>query len=448
MNDPARPATIGDHATDPIGARNVFKERDETERKEVEPSHTTQKGTDADALYAVRLFSFNSNPAPEKSTYVPYSGMLFKCLYYMETHLCSNRYFSSKLPYWCPYTERIYYGTLFFIQILRCMKYANMLNGHLRALLRDFEEEFDLSNLPIAGPLVPFFRALCVCQPPLEEYEVVLPFIPYDNGTDGATDGMLHADIRVLLPNLVALRRAYNGIRRPPAGQNPHDADNYWHGNLNAPVAVAHNAANESSRDARICPGSQTHFPMSNGAQMVFQRSADHSPPVPFPANGAGAMTWREFLGFDGNFTWFSRLASLCASSSRYFNGGCSLAEISPVNGVTGLIVCQGDAILPDRNGHRAADAQPVSNIATYDTFLYPVPSPSDAYAFLTQINYVPPDNFNHANDNAGQVGSTRLGPYWDIDIVRSAAIPCDPEGNLELNLVQRFFLDRPSTKL
>ena len=61
------------------------------------------------------------------------------------------------------------------VQTIRCMVYAGVANSHLKQVLRDFEEDFSYEDLPIAGPLLPFLKALCVCQPPNVEYGQVTP---------------------------------------------------------------------------------------------------------------------------------------------------------------------------------------------------------------------------------------------------------------------------------
>jgi hypothetical protein len=182
---------------------------DKHEQDSEAPKKTQTPGVEQTILKAVADIPLLVRPYPEVSTFVPSAHMMYYVLHVMDTSLISIKHWSSQLPRWNPLPSRAYYGILFYIQTLRCMKAAGILPGDLMRFLNTFEESFPFESLIIAGPLTPFFKALSVCSPPYLEYGYVTPALPALPGATIASHLALDLRVRTLLPNLIGL---YRGI--------------------------------------------------------------------------------------------------------------------------------------------------------------------------------------------------------------------------------------------
>lgn len=183
--------------------------------------------------------------------------MLFATIQEMDTPLLTLRQFSSELLRWTPLHTRLYYGTLFYVQTLRAMNSVSLLTSTNTVFLHTFLDYYHPESLPIAGPLVVFFKNLTVCDASLPKYGENLPALPANTEMGAAEHGALPVTTRTLLPNIAGIR---NGLHTSglPLVNNAHVA---WDNNLAnsaanaAAVPSAHDANNHLARDARITPG-------------------------------------------------------------------------------------------------------------------------------------------------------------------------------------------------
>jgi hypothetical protein len=275
---------------------------------------------------------------PEVSTFVPNSAMLYYVLHEMDLSLLGNRQWSSKLPRWTPLHDRVYYGILFYIQTLRCMKEAGKISTDLRQFLFSFEQNYPLESLVIAGPLIPFFKALTVCSPPYPEYGLVTPVIPNSPGAVVNNHQSLPSAVKVLLPNLVGLFRGVANMRRPLLANN---VPINWNHNLANPtgnaVAIAHTAPNQQSRDCLVTPGTMTDIGFNNRQKVAYQGETSI---VRFPSVPANAVLndWPSYFGLSDDPSWFSELIGQMIAHASFFKGTSTLGNMSPRNGNTGLV--------------------------------------------------------------------------------------------------------------
>lgn len=444
------------HAVDPLGARNLAKEAGkdltpptDTGTKDLTPStkpDDSSSGSDGTMYLAVRTLQILQIPRDEISTYVPSSQMMFTTIAMMDEIMHTNRYWQNRSLRWNPMASRLYYGILFIMQTIRCMVYAGIAPPALKHLLRDFEEDFSYEDLPIAGPLMPFIKALTVCQPPNPEYGFVTPRVPSRTGATNATSLALHVLIRTLLPNLTGLRRGF--LRMRLIGANNHAQ--LWDRNLSGQaqadpaVAIAHNAANEQSRDARIMPGTVQPIAWNERNRDSFQREPV-ALRVPPPAAAGAQATWAEFLGFDGSTQWFSELSALMAHHAKHWKNSGNMSHASVLNGRVGLIVCRSTAVYPNRDAHRDAATFEIDHHCVLESAIDDPTPPVEKIAALTQVNWIPAPNYCPTNDNTGAVNHTRHGPWWNVAPNRWTSQDFTPATALPTILSDKMHCDRPS---
>lgn len=442
------------HAADPIGARDLAAEagkdlssapKPEQSSRETKREPKTSHGTDATLLKCVQTLQLLRIPHEEVSTFVPSAHMMYTVLTAMDELMHTNRYWQNRSLRWSPILSRLYYGILFYIQILRCMNFAGIATAEHKRLLRDFSEDYSFEELPVAGPMMVFMKALCVSQPPNSEYGFVSPCIPANTGATQATSHALSPLVRTLLPNMTGLRRAAIRMRNV-VGNHAQPWDHSLGNETNdAPnVPIAHNADNEQARDARIMPGTVQPISWNERTRDFFAREPTciRIPPVGDPA---GPLSWEQFLGLDGNLKWFSDLSGIMANHAKHWNGSGNLGQCSIFDGHTGQIICIGEPALPDRTAHRAAAVESIPHTAVLSSCISEPSPPSESYAACTQINWVPPNNFGHEDDHAGAVGQTRLGPWWNIQPPRFTSVRYDPTPALATVLSDHLHLDRPA---
>lgn len=437
------------HTADAIGARDVRGERDDQDRAETAqhgrpdaPRPVNDSVADGDMMLTVRELVMTLVPLHEPSTYVPSSAMFFQTLHNMDDIMLTNRYWQNRSVAWTPIMSRIYFGTLFIMQILRCMENARILTPSQRELLQQFSEDFPFESLPIPGPLIPFFRSLATCMPYLSEYGIVTPSLPNRTGATLANGFTLNGDIRVFLPSLPALRVAARRTR-----QTVNNVAQQWDFNLisTADNAVAAPIGPEANcallRDARITPG-LTH-PVNTSAR---NRNLFALQPLmatyPVPAAAGAQMTWAEFLGFNNGTQWFQSIAPTFAFYCKHWKGSGNLASISPSNGQTGTLIVLSSAVYPTRDAHRQHDISQINTAGTLTSAASSITPPADKLAALTQTNWVPAANYG-PNDNAGQIGHTRHGPWWNVAPMRYTSAYFDPSPTMRIILADKMHSER-----
>jgi len=146
----------------------------------------------------------------DKNQWTPNALAMFEILSQTRTLSADHRDITKRFPQYLDYATMIYYCYLFYIQILRARRSANILTGEESRVLRRFERDFKPESLPIAGPLVPFFTSLVSTQLDDEQFSWVAPrIIPqfYATGRTLATpytdNGQLY--LQPALPHLVSI---------------------------------------------------------------------------------------------------------------------------------------------------------------------------------------------------------------------------------------------------
>lgn len=440
------------HQTDAIGVRDVDSEGpgklvDKTRGPGKKTDDSVKRTTDVDLLNAVKGIDVSTVLRKEPSTFVPNAHVLYYVLSQMDDLMTMNRTWNSKEVRWCPLLSRIYVGILFYIQTFRVMRTAGIASSEVKQILRDFESEFDYSNVPIPGPLVPFFKALSASQPPYEEYGVVSPIIPRDIGCTDATGHALREPLCYLLPNLAGLFNSYANILRVDQG-NALPWDYNFSTPTGAAAPVAYNGATLQLQVASISPGTVYPLVWNQRKRNDFQRSLTRIRGIPSIAGNAGEVSLTDLIGLSDNPRWFGELTGIMTMYCQYFQGSTSLSTCSTLDGPCAQFICVGTDDYPDRTTHITGLAdERIGFYARAESSRIDDSPPSSAYSLLTQINWRPPLNFGHTDDNIGTVGSTLTGPWWNVAPLRSQSQRYSPTVGIPEVIADKYYMDKPSMK-
>jgi hypothetical protein len=120
------------------------------------------------------------------SSFIPSAFMLFNILYGMEVSLNGNSRINNYDNSYFSLGPRIYYGFLYYYQILRARFAAGIpLDAIERRCLRKLETVIPLESCPVAGPLIPYFQTLGAYNPSDNMYGWIVPqfhtFVAGDN---------------------------------------------------------------------------------------------------------------------------------------------------------------------------------------------------------------------------------------------------------------------------
>lgn len=264
---------------------------------------------------------------------------------------------------------------------------------------------------------------------PFPEYGTVSPSIPSTATETNATSHAFPENLRCHLPNIVGLRRAYCSMMN-----TVNNTPRTWDHNLGdapaatAAVAVAHNAANNQARDARIMPGTLYPHNLTTAQLRLWTANASRIV-VPNVAPGAGDTSLLDMMGLDRT-NWFGQVAALISQYCRHWNGSTTLDKISVRNGSSALITCTSTAVYATANAHRAAAINTMDFHCT-------------AISLTDILNWTPAVNFSPLAP-ADIFVATHHGPYWNLAPERYQTIEYDPTTSIPALLVQPYHVEKP----
>jgi len=431
-----------DVSTERIKIISPAKRRAEEEKKDSRNTRAKNSGvtlsTLSEILRGASLFRI-PNPTCMNmcSTLVPSAQFMYSVIYTMDRLVKNDKQFSQSTPQWMPLYTRLYYGILFIIQTLRCMSVNRLTDVDQDCVLQRFLEAYPLNRLSIAGPLLPFFKALTSCQAPKPGFGVIVPYIPHDLGADQASGHALRSYVRHLLPNLVGIFRGITNSRA--VGQDPRDYD--WNlENTAAQVAspVGPNGNTRMTQDARIMPGTIRPVPYTRREKLDWRDQPIHLSIPQFPANG-GSLTIAEYLGFDQGLDWFGQLLEIMIQYNNHFRGNSTLSDCSVSDGDYLLVECQQATMYPDASGHRRGDVNNVDLSVFARSRADSVSKPCDDIGFATQINWHPAVNFAPV----AQGEPTQFeGPWWN-SVIAVNSVTLNPELTLSALVAQEYYIPK-----
>jgi hypothetical protein len=347
---------------------------------------------------------------------------------------------------WNPISTRLYFGILFYIQTLRCMFEARILSFRMQQFLGSFLDTIPLETLPIPGPLVLFFRALCVCDSPYPEYGPVSPTIPSQDRIN-LKDGTLDHHSMALLPNIVGLRRAFQAMQRVLTNRIPL----LWNANLGLDEYVplpstppGNQQANFHMQMQRILPGTVYDIPWRTQQCFTWANETTKMqiPPTSFPPNVC-TTDWPSILGLECDMHWFTTLASEHVDYCSYWNGSTTLATISCSNSPIPLVECRQSSEICTVDATSFNDSLTRYECVGISKSSKPEP-PADQIGLLTQIHFVPSSNFIPNISRSDFYDATHEGPLWHTTPNRSSARAYDPSLSLPM-LIRSIMISHKS---
>jgi hypothetical protein len=370
---PIKPDGIPATVTDPI-SRNVLAEKEQEMRADKAAADKkqgrflprkiiTEKITPrSDApdfetlLYKTAAnFPFRELSYLRTSTFVPNTQAFYIVLAAMDSLMANTKRWTDNCMGWAPPLSQAYYGILIYIQVMRAMSSVSLLSSDLEMVLTAFYRTFPINELWVAGPLVPFFKALSAFRPGDEDlFGSVSPFLPNTPGWNAANNFTIANNPRHCLPNVAAILERYNSIINGANGlnqaitANPGLSDHQFNRLFDGPQRTSHmwNAAvaNNANNNAQFTsPGLAFTYP---GNLSVWKNALAAYDQYSFPTQMDIALTvpvnrWTAVMRFDqepGEHIWFTEIAPMMARHAQFFRGSRSLEDCSPVGSASGSV--------------------------------------------------------------------------------------------------------------
>jgi hypothetical protein len=414
---------------------------------------------------------FNKGSDRETSTFLPVAHRMYSILHELDDLQVQNRYFRQAIPSFLPTQTRIYYGILFLVQTMRAMNHAGILAFREQQFLSQFLALHPVATLPLAGPIMPVFQALCVSNPQDGLLPRVCPAIPAQLGPAQAqnlfVDGFSYA-----IPNVPLLFGLHEYIRATvvATGANPASANTILTGmGIDAPTTAqitingvvfpigfaAPLTANQ--RWIVASPGPAQPLELTDELLALFKANIRFFRPPVFNGNES-IRDFGEFTRvFQGN--WFSTLKRNMAIYCRFIKGSGTLQDISsegpPAGQIISQLVTQGTLTAPPTGFFQT---QIVNNAGQQESSLFPgdaiyttsLPA-NDRIAELTsaysqihaRIANHNSGQFNHIGEDGTRNG--RNGSFWEVRPLQPPAMNDHVKDSLaaELSLYVRERADK-----
>jgi hypothetical protein len=388
---------------------------------------------------------------------------------------------------WNPLISQSYIGVIWHVFILLIAQSSGEITNEQNTFLSSFLNMFPLQNLPVPGPLVPFFRSLGVCSGPYEHFGDVTPRIPGPTGT--RVDYYFHTNglnrtippvhifvdqlcfLANLNANIIAQANNFpiriytnilgNNVPAAAAPANPFDIIGYFPGVANRWLL------------------SPSHMQVWHANRLALNLPTRMSTIAAIPNTVHGpnrALTLSESLRFStaniNHPQWFVSAISVMQRYSQFFAGSTSLAGI-PIVGFGASVPLWIAPAFTQRIGNRAptyitapthssTPAVPVAmNYLTWlpaanqgctaetgDPTLIPNQDGSDPNRLARQFSAATQVNIDLSAAGTGPLYSDqppnavlRTGPLWPLSVVsRSTAV--DNTINSGQNILGMFVAD------
>jgi len=283
---------------------------------------------------------------PQASTYVPSSYMFFQCLNAAQTIVCENTHLKYISPSYFSVATSLYYGILFYVQILRAKVVANIITKAEHQVLRRFEREFPPESLTVMSPLIMFFQNLGAIKLADPMYSWICPTLPEELGTNANSPGIFGSNEAMMLPNTPALIKfLYDLGSLAPNAPMPTENNSIVppsrlgnNGNFFGIVLNTQNFMNNAHAQRLIYSGgwlSPPEIPDESSQRRIFQRISRMN--LPALAEATDLRSLSSFLQTDGNMEWFKCLTNIATEEAKFFKGSTNLAAIEPVSGLSAL---------------------------------------------------------------------------------------------------------------
>jgi hypothetical protein len=164
-------------------------------------------------------FSLVRRVSQEKNFWVPSALEMMHTLHLMDKIVIRKFKARREALLMCPPVHVQYFAIIWSLQTARCLLYAGYLDSDAdQSFLRNFFERYPPQNIPIPGPLLPFFKAVTTFRHENGTYKRISPGFPQNSLTQSGTTGngkhITENASNSLFPNvpfLVDITDAYTG---------------------------------------------------------------------------------------------------------------------------------------------------------------------------------------------------------------------------------------------
>lgn len=111
-------------------------------------------------------------------SFIPQGIDLFETLFSMEEALNGNSDVEWFSPHYFSLPVRVYYAVIFHVQVLRAQESVGCLSDRNKSFLERFRAHYKDTSCPIAGPLIPVFKALTTYKVRDETNALFVPTTP------------------------------------------------------------------------------------------------------------------------------------------------------------------------------------------------------------------------------------------------------------------------------
>lgn len=278
---------------------------------------------------------------PEVNHYIPDAGNMFYVVYEMTRAVGENTLLFERCPGYNSLALAIYYGYVYYYQILRAREDAGHLTRLERRSLKIFESIGKPESWPIATPLIGFVQALGSCESPDKMFSHVIPaFVRFGSFTTkkGLT-GLSTVPGAARTPIIPAMQEYLRRFGTDKTDYNATDLVFYPAktplSNTNTFVGIEASDATDLDFQALAfnqCWNipSETSEPIGNFT--VGQKQASVARwRVPKVEDKEDFQAMETFLFGDGERThWIKELIKVSAHVNRFFPGSTNLSAIPP----------------------------------------------------------------------------------------------------------------------
>jgi hypothetical protein len=454
--EPSKPSASPSTATGPTPKP---KEQTEKDLEEFEGKPRPREGLlSFDILNIATRVAFSKDKEQEVSTFLPSAHRLYLILHELDSLQIQNRYFRQAIPSFLPTHSRVYVGILFLIQVYRAMNHAGILPFRERQFLASFLAAHPAETLPIPGPLLNVYQALCVSNPQDGTMPRVTPSIPAQLGPQQAQNLFVGAHA-FAIPNIPLLFGLHEHVATWVAGQNQPDANTLLTQmgvDAASTAAVTLNGAVFPVAFAAPLPANSAWFTQSPGMSQELEISNDlltsfksnaRFARLPTLAANAAIRDFGEYTRvFQGS--WFTTLKRNMSIYCRFIKGSGTLQDVATEGPTAGQIIAQLDTapapVVP--TGFFQATAR-LRDGAAYSTTQPANDRIGELHSVYTHVHVRVSAHPNANFARIGEDGSAngRQGTFWDIRPVQPQTMPDHVFESLgaELSLYVRERADR-----
>lgn len=408
---------------------------------------TPSGATDILAIYA------NHHLTPkvfdEPTTFIPCALQLYNILHQMDSLAAQNQHLLKMTRIYHPLISRLYYGILFLVQTLRCMKFAKTINARQNRFLTRFMKHYPPETLVIAGPLLPVFKSLSCSKSTLTAYELISPWLPDELGNaDRSVHPVVQQPYSTVLPqvpltlslinslkssNDAAFATSWNPMPRIPAAGQPEIPILGYTFNPDTPPNI---------RWALCSPGI-THPLETPGANSRMFRDELHAHNLPSVVHDTNCTHIEQFTQLGLDDYWFQSVLSAMITYCGNFKHTGSLADCPPL--ADGYSLLKSTPII--KQVPTPIGLFPVASSPNFDfrhqSFERLIDPGTAKLSMLSKVNVEFPANFQAPWTNAGGYPvQERDGPYYER--LPHALSNVDTTGRLLRSAITPFYTVKP----